>query len=142
MKILVIGSDGYVGPETCEKLEEIGEVVRLDAGWYGLISSETIEGDIRDLSAKLEYSSFDCIVYLAAVSNDPMGKNFANITHEINHHTAVKIAKYAKSKGVSKFIFASSCSAYGAGSDKPRKEIDPLNPLTDYARSKAMPRLS
>lgn len=136
MKILVIGSEGYVGPVTCSKLEEIAEVIRLDAGWFGLISSETIEGDIRQLLNEIDYSAFDCIVYLAAVSNDPMGKNFAEITHEINHHAAIKVAQRAKNEGVCKFIYASSCSAYGAGSDKPRKEIDPLNPLTDYARSK------
>ena len=136
MKILVIGSDGYVGPATCSKLEEIADVIRLDAGWYGRISSKTIEGDIRHFIDEIDYSGLDYIVYLAAVSNDPMGKNFAEITHEINHQAAVQVAKFAKNYGVSKFVYASSCSAYGTGSDKPRKESDELNPLTDYARSK------
>jgi len=136
MKILVIGSDGYVGPVTCSKLEEIAEVIRLDAGWFGKTSSETIEGDIRHILDEINFSGLDCVVYLAAVSNDPMGKNFAEITHEINHHAAVQVARQAKKKHVQKFIYASSCSAYGAGSDNPRKEVDKLNPLTDYAKSK------
>jgi nucleoside-diphosphate-sugar epimerase len=136
MKTLVIGSDGYVGPVTCSKLEEISEVIRLDAGWFGQTSSGTIKGDIRYLLDEIDYSGLDCVVYLAAVSNDPMGKNFAEITHEINHHAAVQVAQRAKKNHVRKFVYASSCSAYGAGSDKPRKEVDQLNPLTDYAQSK------
>lgn len=136
MNILIIGSEGYVGPAVCSKLEEFAVVTRLDAEWFGRTSSEIISGDIRNLVDDIDYSRFDCIVYLAAVSNDPMGRAFKKITHEVNHFAALKVAELSKRQGVKKFIFASSCSAYGAGGKDAKKEEDLLNPLTDYAISK------
>ena len=56
---------------------------------------------------------YDAVVYLAAVSNDPMGKRFSNVTHEINGEYCLNVAVEAKKRGVKKFIFASSCSMYG-----------------------------
>ena len=136
MKIIVIGSEGYVGTEVCKSLEEISDVTKIDAGWFGILDSSTIVGDIREIAASFDFSCYDCVIYLAAVSNDPMGHSFSEITHEINHNSALKIAKLTKIQGVKKFIFASSCSTYGAGGNKARLENDTLNPLTDYARSK------
>lgn len=136
MEILVIGSEGYVGTVTCEKLEEIGKITRIDAGWYGVTSNDTIIEDISELAPLFDFSKFDCVVYLAAISNDPMGSNFSEMTHKINHYTAVTVAELSKLHGVNKFIFASSCSAYGDGGIEPRRENDLLKPLTDYALSK------
>ncbi|MDA7592280.1 SDR family oxidoreductase [Rhodobacteraceae bacterium] len=136
MKTLVIGSDGYVGVEICKLLRKISQVSKIDAGWFGILDPTTIVADIRDIVDSHDFSVYDSIVYLAAVSNDPMGNSFSKLTHIINHETAIQVAKLSKSQGVRKFIFASSCSAYGAGGNSARQEIDTLNPLTDYAHSK------
>jgi nucleoside-diphosphate-sugar epimerase len=78
----------------------------------------------------------DAIVHLAAISNDPMGKQFENVTFDINYQASVDLAKKAKMAGVKSFVFASSCSMYGAAENQPRTEGSPLNPLTAYAKSK------
>lgn len=136
MNILIIGSEGYVGTEVSSLLAQSSNVTKIDAGWFGIRDANTIVADIRDIAHSFDFSNFDCVVYLAAVSNDPMGRSFAEITHEINHKSAILVAKLAKKQGVAKFIFASSCSAYGDGGNEARSETDMLNPLTDYALSK------
>jgi len=78
----------------------------------------------------------DAIVHLAAISNDPMGKTFEEVTDAINFRASVELARQAKAAGVRSFVFASSCSMYGMADDTPRKETSPLNPLTAYAKSK------
>jgi nucleoside-diphosphate-sugar epimerase len=78
----------------------------------------------------------DAVIQLAAISNDPMGNRFEAVTDDINHRSAVRIAELARDKGVKNYVFASSCSMYGAAAGGPRKEEDMLNPLTAYARSK------
>jgi nucleoside-diphosphate-sugar epimerase len=77
-------------------------------------------------------------VYLAAISNDPMGSTFEGPTYDINYRAAIDLAKIAKEKGVRKFVYASSCSMYGSADDGPRTEKSPLNPLTAYAKSKVL----
>jgi nucleoside-diphosphate-sugar epimerase len=76
------------------------------------------------------------VVNLAAISNDPMGSAFEDATDAVNHRAAVRLAGLAKEAGVGRYVFASSCSVYGQTDGGPRKESDPLNPLTAYARSK------
>jgi nucleoside-diphosphate-sugar epimerase len=80
--------------------------------------------------------SVDAVVHLAAVSNDPMGSRFEAPTEAINFRASVQLAERARDAGVKSFVFASSCSVYGFAEGEPRKETDPLNPLTAYARSK------
>jgi nucleoside-diphosphate-sugar epimerase len=92
-------------------------------------------GDVRKIkSAILE--DVDAIVHLSAISNDPMGKTFENVTMDINHQASVELARKAKEMNVKAFVFASSCSMYGAAEDSARTEESQLNPLTAYARSK------
>jgi nucleoside-diphosphate-sugar epimerase len=81
-------------------------------------------------------SGYDAVVQLAAVSNDPMGNQFEAVTFDINQNATVAIAKAAARAGVKNFVFASSCSVYGVAEGGPRKEADPLNPITAYAKSK------
>ena len=76
------------------------------------------------------------MVHLAAISNDPMGVRFEAVTDEINHRASLAVAEAARDAGVKRFVFASSCSVYGLAAGDARKETDPLNPLTAYARSK------
>jgi nucleoside-diphosphate-sugar epimerase len=78
----------------------------------------------------------DAVVHLAAISNDPMGKSFEDVTYEVNHRASVGLAQRAKKAGVRAFVFASSCSMYGLADDTPRKETSPLNPLTRLRDSK------
>jgi len=78
----------------------------------------------------------DVIVHLAAISNDPMGNTFEEVTFDVNHRASAALARKAKAEGVKTFVFASSCSMYGLADDTPRKETSPLNPLTAYAKSK------
>jgi nucleoside-diphosphate-sugar epimerase len=78
----------------------------------------------------------DAVVQLAAVSNDPMGNKYEKVTEEINQRASVRLAELSRNVGVRNFVFASSCSMYGYAAADARKETDPTNPLTAYARSK------
>jgi nucleoside-diphosphate-sugar epimerase len=92
-------------------------------------------GDMRTFPEKV-LDGVDAVVHLAAISNDPIGNMFEQVTLDINHRGSVELAKKAKLNGVKSFVFASSCSMYGAADETPRIETDPLNPLSAYAKSK------
>jgi nucleoside-diphosphate-sugar epimerase len=144
VRVLVTGSAGYVGSVLCPVFAELGhEVVGLDTGYYdgcdfGAYDAERprLSVDVRDVEpAHLE--GFEAVVHLAALSNDPLGDLSPELTHEINHEGTVRVAKAAKSAGVPRFVFASSCSMYGASdADALLAEDAPLSPLTAYAESK------
>lgn len=78
----------------------------------------------------------DVVLNLAAISNDPMGNEFEKITMDVNYGAAITIAEAARRHGVRNYVYASSCSIYGAGGDSAKVESDSLKPLTAYARSK------
>jgi nucleoside-diphosphate-sugar epimerase len=92
-------------------------------------------GDVRRIDPSL-LRGIDAVVHLAAISNDPMGNTYETVTYEVNHESSVKIAQMAKENGVSSYVFASSCSMYGAADDSAKTEQSALNPLTAYAKSK------
>jgi len=92
-------------------------------------------GDVRH-PVKDALKGVDTVMHLAAISNDPMGKTYEDVTFDVNFRASVDLAKQAKLAGAKAFIFASSCSMYGLADDTPRKETSPLNPLTAYAKSK------
>ncbi len=149
MRILVTGNMGYVGPSVVRYLRN----ARPDAIIHGYDNAyfahcltgatvlperyldEQFYGDVRTISPAF-LKGYDAVVQLAAISNDPMGHQFEAVTLDINQNTTVAIAKAASAAGVSNFVFASSCSVYGVAEGGPRKESDPLNPITAYARSK------
>lgn len=149
MRVLVTGNMGYVGPVLGRFLRERFpsiELIGYDSGFFGhsLTNAEVLPetyynrqiiGDVRELPAAL-LEGVDAVVHLAAVSNDPMGNKFEKVTLDINQESSVRIATLAAKAGVKNFVFASSCSMYGAAADGARKETDPTNPLTAYARSK------
>jgi UDP-glucose 4-epimerase len=93
-----------------------------------------IYDDVRNISLDLE--GYDAVIQLAAISNDPMGNRFADVTLDINQRATVSLARAAAAAGVKNFVFASSCSVYGVAEGPPRKETDTLNPITAYAKSK------
>src|SRR4029077_13462617 len=91
--------------------------------------------DIRQVDAR-DLDGCDCVMHLAAISNDPMGEMNARITFDVNRDGSVRLAEVAKRAGVPRFLFAGSCSVYGQGEKLDLDEDDPLTPLTAYARSK------
>jgi nucleoside-diphosphate-sugar epimerase len=149
MKVLITGNLGYIGPYLGRYLKERYPsmiLVGLDAGFFFnsiTVNDQPIDrfydvqhyGDVRDLRSDF-VKGFDAIVNLAAISNDPMGNQFEKVTDQINRESVIKIAKEAAKQSVKSVVFASSCSMYGAASDKPKTENDLTNPLTAYARSK------
>lgn len=149
MKILITGNMGYIGPCLVKHLRESfreATLIGLDMGYFAncLTNAEILPecrvdlqyfDDVRRISLNL-LEGIDAIVHLAAISNDPMGKTFEAVTMDINHKASVELAKKAKETGVKTFVFASSCSMYGAAEDSARTEESQLNPLTAYAQSK------
>ena len=149
MKILITGNMGYIGPVVTKHLRSIcpdAELVGLDTGYFGnCINASDVLPECRldvqyhaDIRNVPEYmlQGVDAIVHLAGISNDPIGNQFEEVTMEINHKASVRLAHQALKAGVGSFVFASSCSMYGAAEDEARTERSPLNPLTAYARSK------
>src|SRR5262245_9251790 len=121
MRVLVTGHTGYIGTVMMPTLMAAGhEVAGLDTDFFRECElSPAANGfaerrrDLRDLRpADLE--GFDAVVHLAALSNDPLGDLDPRLTHEINHQASVRLARLAKDAGVRRFLFASSCSMYGA----------------------------
>jgi UDP-glucose 4-epimerase len=148
LNILITGNMGYVGPEVVKYLR----TRHPDAILHGFDNAyfahcltgppvlperhldEQFYGDVRDLA--LDLSGYDAVVQLAAISNDPMGNRYQAVTLDINQNTTVSLAQAAAAAGVKNFVFASSCSVYGIADGAARKETDPLNPITAYAKSK------
>ena len=140
---------GYIGPSVVQRLRTSypdATLLGLDMGYFAnRITNAVIFpecrvdlqyfADIRNFSKDL-LKGVDAIVHLAAISNDPMGNKFEEVTYKINFRASIELAKNAKEAGVKSFVYASSCSMYGSADDRPRTEDSPLNPLTAYAKSK------
>ena len=143
MKVLVTGHNGYIGVVLTPMLQAAGhEVVGLDNNLYescafGEIPEvESIAMDVRDVRAE-HLAGFDAVMHLAAISNDPIGHLNPDVTYDINHRASVRIAEEAKKAGVSRYIFSSSCSLYGAAADmEALDETATFNPVTPYGESK------
>jgi nucleoside-diphosphate-sugar epimerase len=151
MKILITGNLGYVGPAVVARLRASrpdAVLMGFDIGYYSGCTTGPIalpeglphiqyRGDMRRFPESV-LDGVDAVVHLAAISNDPIGNRFEDVTLDINHRASVSLARASRAAGVRSFIFASSCSMYGAAEDGPRTEDAPLNPLTAYARSKVL----
>ena len=143
MKVLVTGHQGYLGSVMTPVLADAGhDVVGLDSGFFAdcVLGPEPedppgLAVDVRDVTVE-QLEGFDAVVHLAALSNDPLGALAPEITYDINYHASVRLGKLAKSAGVSRFLYASTCSVYGAAGDGLVTEDAPLRPLTPYATSK------
>lgn len=144
MRILVTGNEGYIGSVLAGILKGAGhEVVGLDTFYYEGCGfgpppapTPTLRMDLREIAPQ-DLGGFDAVMHLAALSNDPLGNLDPAITFEINHRGSVHLALAAREAGVGRFLFASSCSMYGAsGPEDILDETAPLHPVTAYAESK------
>ena len=147
MKILVTGTEGYIGMRLASWLNAAGhEVAGLDTGLYRdgclyldplamPIGPRTSYKDLRTVTPA-DFEGFDAVIHLAELSNDPLGQNRPEITFQINHEGSVHIAKAAREAGVRRFVYASSCSVYGVGTGEFLDESSPTNPQTAYAHCK------
>jgi nucleoside-diphosphate-sugar epimerase len=144
MRVLVTGHRGFIGAVMVPMLQKAGhEVVGMDTDLYAEVpfsppraEVKSIRRDIRDARPE-DVKGLDAVVHLAALSNDPLGDLDAELTYDINHRASVKLAKLARDAGVSRFIFSSSCSNYGAsGGDAMLDESSAFNPVTPYGVSK------
>jgi len=144
MKILVTGTEGYLGCLLAPLLVEDGhDVTGLDTGYYkhgwlynGVTSTvRTLAKDIREVQVE-DLRGFDAVVHMAELSNDPLGDLLGEVTYEVNHKGSVRLAQVAKEAGVGRFVYMSSCSVYGVA-DGTVDETSPVNPQTAYAICKA-----
>lgn len=149
MKIVIFGNMGYVGPGVVTRLRETypnATLIGYDTGFFASCLTDVdflperkldhqYFGDIRNVP-DFVLEGADAVVNLAAISNDPMGTKFEEVTLDVNHKSGIALAKRSKELGVKTFVFASSCSMYGSATDGAKTEDSTLNPLTAYARSK------
>jgi nucleoside-diphosphate-sugar epimerase len=149
MRILITGNLGYVGAglvshlrrkypdafiagydlgyfQNCLTTPSVAPESKLDIQYYG---------DVRNFDESI-LNNIDHVIHLAAISNDPIGNKFGDVTIEVNANASIDIAKKAIARKVKSFVFASSCSVYGAGGDEVKSEISNVDPLTPYAISK------
>lgn len=149
MRILITGNMGYVGPVVVRHLRArfpAATLIGYDSGLFAHCLTASLDlpeaqldrqifGDVRDIDPTV-LTGCDAVVHLAAISNDPMGDRYAEPTNAVNHVASVRLAALARDAGVHNFVFASSCSVYGAASSSARTERDSVKPLTAYAQSK------
>ncbi len=140
---------GYIGPVLTAHLRSLypsAILIGYDAGFFAAnltnasvlpesLLNQQYFGDIRNIQEEV-LEGVDAVIHLAAISNDPMGKHFEDVTININFESSIRVAKLAKKAGARAFVFASSCSIYGAAGDAPKTEQSEVSPLTAYARSK------
>jgi nucleoside-diphosphate-sugar epimerase len=144
-RVLITGHKGYIGSVMAPAFVKAGyEVVGMDSGYFSActlvpdtIDVPSVYKDIRDL-CQTDLSGFNAVIHLAALSNDPIGNLDKGWTRQINYASTVRLAEYAKAAGVERFLFSSSCIMYGMSEANVVTEESPLDPRTEYARSKVL----
>ncbi len=146
MKILVTGTEGYIGSLLAPMLMRSGhEVIGVDTGFYkvgwlynsNVLTAKTLNKDIRHITAE-DLQGVEAIVHMAELSNDPTGQLSPTITYDINHKGSIRLATLAKAAGVRRFVYMSSCSVYGVATGNDVTEETPVNPQTAYAECKTL----
>ena len=145
MRVLVTGHNGYIGSVLVPILEGAShDVAGLDSDLFASCTFgpnghhvESLKADVRDVEAE-DLAGFDAVIHLAAVCNDPVGNLNPQATYDINHLASVRVAEKAKEAGVTRFLFASSCSLYGKAGEEMLTENAGFAPVTAYGRSKVL----
>jgi nucleoside-diphosphate-sugar epimerase len=143
MRVLVAGDRGYIGAVMVPAIRAAGhEVDGLDLGLYeGCDLGPAPDGgprtpaDIRDV-IPAQLAAYDAVICLAALSNDPLGDLNPEATYAVNLHGTLHLARAAKQARVERFLFASSCSLYGAAGAAAVAEDADLFPVTPYGETK------
>lgn len=148
MKVLVTGGAGYLGSTLVPQLLVRHQVRVLDSLRHGGESLlpvwchpgfEFVRGDIRD--ARLIESAVqgaDAVVHLAAVVGDPACARQPDVARSVNLDASTELLLASRRSGVSRFVFASTCSNYGRMSDPNAyvNECSELRPVSLYAETK------
>jgi nucleoside-diphosphate-sugar epimerase len=141
LRVLVAGDRGYIGAVLVPMLRAAGhEVTGLDLGLYdgcdlGPGVSAGAAADMRE-ATPTQLSGYDAVICLAALSNDPLGELNPAATFSVNLDGTLALAAAAKAAGVERFLFASSCSLYGAAGSSGVTEDADLYPVTPYGETK------
>ena len=145
MRVLLTGNLGYIGTVLTPLLLRAGhDIVGLDSDLFHrstfleggpIWDVPTLRKDVRDIEPE-DVEGFDAVLHLAGLSNDPLGDFRPELTDQVNHLASVRLAEMAREAGVKRFVFASSCSNYGAAGDVLIDENGAFNPVTAYGKSK------
>lgn len=149
MRVLLTGGEGYIGSVLASMLLEAGhEVLVYDTGYHragwlydGIETAPRWRRLDTRLTEARHLEGFDAVLHLADLSNDPVSELNPEITYAINHQATVRLAKLAKQAGIERFVYASSCSVYGASggeTDALSSEEDEPAPITAYAKCKVL----
>jgi nucleoside-diphosphate-sugar epimerase len=144
-RVLITGHNGYIGSVMAPLLAGAGySVVGLDTGYFDgctlladTVRIPAVQKDVRDITTD-DLRGFDAVIHLAALSNDPIGNLDTEWTRQINYQATANLAERAKAAGVERFLFSSSCIMYGMSEANVVDETSPLDPRTEYARSKVL----
>lgn len=150
MRVLITGHMGYIGTVLTPMVLNAGhEVIGIDSDLYRRCTFEPggsiadvphLRKDIRDVEPA-DFDGVDAVLHLAALSNDPLGNFRPEITFDINHEATLRVAQAAKTAGVKRFVFSSSCSNYGLAGEEHIDENGAFNPVTPYGESKVKSEL-
>ncbi|MBP1949035.1 nucleoside-diphosphate-sugar epimerase [Virgibacillus litoralis] len=140
--VLVTGAGGYIGSILVPKLLENNYTVTvIDRFFFGVDKLQPhsnltiIHEDCRRLKEE-HFLDIDAVIDLVAISNDPSGELFKEVTYDVNYAARVNTAMLAKKMGVERYILPSSCSIYGfQDKDTIVDEYAETNPLTVYAKA-------
>ena len=134
-KVLVTGSNGYIGSVLVPELKKLHEVNCIDLGVF----DGKYTGDVRNPKEEW-FDGVDAVIHLAGISTDPTSQAYPRLTDLTNHIGTEKIATMAYKKGIKKFIFASTCSIYFnlETSENPPEytKSDLVSPISCYSLTK------
>ena len=147
MKVLLTGGSGYLGSLLTRKLLEKNYQVKvLDNFLFGKDSLkeviknkklELVEGDVRDLTiVSKSLKDIDVVVHLASIVGTQSSELDPKTSIEINYMATRNIAELCKLYKIKQFVFASTCSVYGAQPNNLISENSEVNPLDSYGQSK------